>query len=147
MPPRGASPQLVALRYLAELTRRQHELAAELDQAVADAVAAGAHWGQIGHATGRTRQGARQRWAHRLRLPRVVAHDDLLPDPGPEAPADTLPAPGTYGPLEIPGPALARAALAWQVQHDQPPEDPWPDQPPLSWYRTTRPPGETALPH
>jgi hypothetical protein len=125
-PPRYASPRAVALAYLAELDRRQRRLAAELDQAVADAVAAGADWGQVGQATGRTRQGARQRWSRRLPPPRIVAHDDLVPEEPVDAPADRIPPP-PHLPAEVPDPALSAWLIGQQVRNDQPPEDPWAD--------------------
>lgn len=123
-PPAYAGPRTVALAYLAELARRQQRLAAELDQAVADAVAAGADWGQVGRATSRTRQGARQRWSRRLPEPRLAAHDDLAPDECAEAPADRLPPP-PHLPAEVPDPALSAWIAGQQAWHDQPPEDPW----------------------
>lgn len=123
-PSRQASPCTVALAYLHELTRREQRLSAERDQAVADAVAAGADWGQIGQATGRTRQGARQRWSRRLPPPRVVAHDDLVPDEPVDVPADHLPS-GPYALPEVPGPALSAWILTQKVFHEQPPEDFW----------------------
>ncbi|MEX5637093.1 hypothetical protein [Parafrankia sp. FMc2] len=119
-----SSPRAVAVAYLADLTRREQRLAAERDQAVADAVAAGADWGQIGQATGRTRQGARQRWNRRLPPPRLVAHDRFLPDDPVHAPADRIPA-GPHLMPEVPDPALAAWIFTWQVWHDEPPEDPW----------------------
>jgi hypothetical protein len=106
------------------MARRQRRLAEEIDQAVADAVAAGADWGQVGRATGRTRQGARQRWARRLPEPRLVAHDDLAPDETVDAPADHLPPP-PYPLAEIPDPALSAWIVGRQALTDQPPEDPW----------------------
>ncbi len=123
--PQPASPRIVALAYLAVLTQREQRLDAERDQAVADAVAAGADWGQIGQATGRTRQGARQRWSRRLPPPRAVAHDDLVPDEIIDAPADRVP-PGPHPMPELPeAPALAAWIVTQKIWHEPPPEDPW----------------------
>ncbi len=124
-PPQHASPRTVALAYLAVLTQREERLDAERDQAVADAVAAGADWGQIGRATGRTRQGARQRWSRRLPPPRVVAHDDLIPDEPVDISADRIP-PGPHLMLEAPeDPLLIARMFTQQALSDGPPEDPW----------------------
>ncbi|SNQ49863.1 conserved hypothetical protein [Frankia canadensis] len=120
--PRGVSPRAVALDYLEELTRRLHALALERDQAVADAVAAGADWVQIGQAAGLTRQGARQRWNRRLPDPRLVAHDDCLPPDPVDAPVDLTPS-GPSPLAEIPDPMLSALLFTWQVFHEQPPEE------------------------
>lgn len=54
------------LEDVADAAAKAAEAAKELDEAVAEARAAGATWADVGRAVGITRQSARERWAARL---------------------------------------------------------------------------------
>ncbi|CAJ64056.1 Hypothetical protein FRAAL5423 [Frankia alni ACN14a] len=125
--PATEDPHAGALDYLTALTRAQQALAGELDRAVLAAVTAGADWAQIGRATGRTRQGARQRWNRFLPPPApppTPASDAWLPVLS-DDPWDRRPPP-RYSPPELLHPRLHTRLADHQVRHDQPPDDPWP---------------------
>ncbi|CUU60811.1 hypothetical protein Ga0074812_14811 [Parafrankia irregularis] len=131
LPPQATDP-LVRLAAMAEA---QRVLVAAVDRTVLAAVEAGASWGEIGRVTGRTRQGARQRWI-RLVAPPALAE---TPDPvvfAPPAedelalprPWDLRPPPGGSWP-ELPSAALSARIAVHQARHDEPPDDPWPPYP------------------
>lgn len=131
LPPQATDP-LVRLAAMAEA---QRVLAAAVDSTVLAAVSAGASWGEIGRATGRTRQGARQRWIRLVAPPSPLSAE--MPDPLPVSsagkeplprPWDLRPPPGGSWP-ELPSGELSVRIAVYQARHDEPPDDPWPPYP------------------